>query len=198
MAQTFPTRKEADLDKVLMTEIPRILRAAESQPSLRKRLARTSGMSARTIQKWCDGKNLPSLSSYIQLARCYPQLVDLFLDLCQRRPERQRKGAGKRNAKAVPPIPSMAPDDEKIPDNVPNDVPNRIDTSSCNIRQLWFINTLLEGEKVFAPDIAAHWRVTAKTAKRDITGLKSAGLITYQGTRRSGYYELAHSRKDDD
>jgi predicted HTH transcriptional regulator len=49
----------------------------------------------------------------------------------------------------------------------------------------------LEGEKVFAPDIAAHWRVTAKTAKRDITGLKSAGLITYQGTRRSGFYELA-------
>lgn len=38
--------------------------------------------------------------------------------------------------------------------------------------------------------MAAHRRVTAKTAKRDITGLKSAGLIVYQGTRRSGFYEL--------
>jgi len=84
------------------------------------------------------------------------------------------------------------PDDKSSSENVPNDVPNRIDTSSCNIRQLWFINTLLEGEKVFAPDIAAHWRVTVKTAKRDISGLKSAGLIVYRGTRRSSFYELAY------
>jgi len=198
MAQTFPPRKEANLDKVLMSEIPKILRAAESQPSMRKRLARTSGMSPRTIQKWCEGRNIPSLSSYIHLARCYPKLVDLFLDLCQRRPERQRKGSGKKDANAIRRIHMTTADEKKLPENVPNDVPNRIDTSSCNIRQLWFINTLLEGEKVFAPDIAAHWRVTAKTAKRDITSLKSAGLITYQGTRRSGFYELAHKQKGDD
>ena len=54
MAQTFPARKDVDLDKILMREIPKILRAAESQPSMRKRLARTSGMSPRTIQKWCE------------------------------------------------------------------------------------------------------------------------------------------------
>jgi hypothetical protein len=35
-------------------------------------------------------------------------------------------------------------------------------------------------------------RETAKTAKRDITGLKSAGLIVYRGTRRIRFYELAH------
>ena len=40
MAQTFPARKEANLDKILMREIPKILRAAESQPSMRKRLTR--------------------------------------------------------------------------------------------------------------------------------------------------------------
>ena len=198
MAQTFPAQKEANLDKILMSEIPKILRAAESRPSMRKRLSRQTGLSSRTIQKWCDGKNLPSLSSYIHLARCYPKLVDLFLDLCQRRPERQRKGTAKSNARSAHPTHALAPDDKSSPENVPNDVPNRTDTSSCNIRQLWFINTLLEGEKVFAPDIAAHWRVTAKTAKRDITGLKSAGLITYQGTRRSGFYELAQERKGDD
>jgi len=39
MAQTFPARKEANLNKILMSEIPKILRAAESQPSMRKRRA---------------------------------------------------------------------------------------------------------------------------------------------------------------
>jgi len=198
MAQTFPARKEADLEKILMSEIPKILRAAESQPSMRKRLARQTGLSSRTIQKWCDGKNLPSLSSYIHLARCYPKLVDLFLDLCQRRPERQRKSAPKSDAGSAHPTHTLPLDDRNSPENVPNDVPNRIDTSSCNIRQLWFINTLLEGEKVFAPDIAAHWHVTAKTAKRDITSLKSAGLIVYRGTRRSGSYELVRRSVEGD
>lgn len=28
---------------------------------------------------------MPSLLSYIYLARCYPELIDLFLSLCQRR-----------------------------------------------------------------------------------------------------------------
>lgn len=102
MAQTFPRRKEANLDKILMSEIQRILHAAESQPSMRKRLARMSGLSPRTIQKWCDGKNMPSLSSYIHLARCYPQLVDLFLDQCQRKPERLRQSS--RKGVDLPPV----------------------------------------------------------------------------------------------
>jgi len=190
MAQTFPTRKSQNLDKILLAEIPKILRAAESQPSLRKRLARTSGMSARTIQKWCDGKNLPSLSSYIQLARCYPQLVDLFLDLCQRRPERQRKVAGKSDARPELLTRKVAPDDKKLPENVPNDVPNQIDTTACNIRQLWFISSLLDGHSISAENIATYWKVTNKTAKRDIASLRMKGLIMYVGSRRNGKYQL--------
>jgi predicted HTH transcriptional regulator len=118
-------------------------------------------------------------------------------DLCQRKPERSRKSRHKSKASSALPVTVAISDDQNPAKNVPNDVPNQIDTSSCNIRQLWFINTLLEGEKVFATDIAAHWRVTAKTAKRDITGLKSAGLIVYQGTRRSGFYELAREPEGD-
>jgi hypothetical protein len=79
---------------------------------------------------------------FVLLARNYPELVDLFLDLCQRRPERQRKGTSKSDRRSAPPIHMAAPDDKNLPENVPNDVPNRIDTSSCNIRQLWFINAL--------------------------------------------------------
>jgi len=163
-----------------------------------KRIARETGTNPRTVKAWYEGRNIPNLCGFIHLARCYPALIDLFLDQCQRRPERQRKGAAKSNARSAHPTHTLAPDNKNSPENVPNDVPNRIDTSSCNIRQLWFINTLLEGEKVFAPDIAAHWRVTAKTAKRDITSLKSAGLIVYRGTRRSGSYELVRRSVEDD
>jgi len=157
-----------------------------------KRIARETGINPRTVKAWYEGRNIPNLCGFIHLARRYPGLIDLFLDQCQRRPERQRKGAAKSDARSGHPTHTPPTDDKSSPENVPNDVPNRTDTSSCNIRQLWFINTLLEGEKVFAPDIAAHWRVTVKTAKRDISGLKSAGLIVYRGTRRSSFYELAY------
>ncbi len=159
-----------------------------------KRIARETGTNPRTVKAWYEGRNIPNLCGFIHLARCYPALIDMFLDQCQRKPERSRQSHRKAVAATLPPAHTVAPDPENFSENVPNDVPNRIDTSSCNIRQLWFINTLLEGEKVFAPDIAAHWRVTDKTAKRDITGLKSAGLIIYLGSRRSGFYELAHDQ----
>ncbi len=185
-------KTEAALIKGVVLQLRKIGGASTSAV---KRIARETGMNPRTVKAWYEGQNIPNLCGFIHLARCYPGLIDLFLDQCQRRPERQRKGAAKNDIWPTHPTHTPVSDDKNSPENVPNDVPNRIDTSSCNIRQLWFINTLLEGEKVFATDIAAHWRVTAKTAKRDITGLKSAGLITDRGTRRSGFYELVREQE---
>lgn len=182
----------AQTDDEIRSGITKILRKKfRNNPSAVKVICRDTGAALRAARNWYDGENSPSLLHFVLLARNYPELVNLFLDLCQRKPKRHQKRCRKGDVSLVPSTPTAPPCSDNLSENVPNDVPNRIDTSSCNIRQLWFINTLLEGEKVFAPDIAAHWRVTAKTAKRDITGLKSAGLITYQGTRRSGFYELA-------
>ena len=194
MAQTFPARKEANLDKILMSEIPKILRAAESQSSMRKRLARTSGMSPRTIQKWCDGKNLPSLSSYIHLARCYPGLVDLFLDLCQRRTPKaaaSRKGrlaAEAQNREIVTHLES-----QRGAKHVGNNVGNREGVGACNSRQLWFLLRLQEGAIATAEALADCWHVSVRTAERDITGLRQRGLITYSGSKRAGHYSLGQS-----
>lgn len=192
MAQTFPARKEANLDKILMSEIPKILRAAESQPSMRKRLARKSGMSPRTIQKWCDGKNMPSLSSYIHLARCYPKLVDLFLDMCQFRPTKpaaSRKGkltAEAQNSDITNPLGTS-----KGANYVGNNVGNRDGVEACNSRQLWFMLRLQEGATATAEALADCWRVSVRTAERDITGLRQRGLVAYHGSKRMGHYSLA-------
>ncbi|WP_244309903.1 DeoR family transcriptional regulator [Sphingobium fuliginis] len=36
----------------------------------------------------------------------------------------------------------------------------------------------------------AHWQVSPKTARRDIRGLQSAGLLRFEGARRNGRYRL--------
>jgi len=43
---------------------------------------------------------------------------------------------------------------------------------------------------VSAKDIAEHWKVSEKTAKRDITDLKQKCLIAFSGAAKNGSYYL--------
>lgn len=70
-----------------------------------------------------------------------------------------------------------------VPKNVPKNVP-------VNERQLWFLEQLSAGKQVRAADIAAHWKVTEKSAKRDISNLKSREVIEFVGALRNGYYRV--------
>ena len=45
-----------------------------------------------------------------------------------------------------------------------------------NQRQQWFIKQIQRDAKVSAKDIAEHWKVSEKTAKRDITDLKQKSV----------------------
>lgn len=62
------------------------------------------------------------------------------------------------------------------------------DRHSLNERQVWFLLRVGPGDRYFAEDLAAHWQVSERTAKRDIAILKDWGLIQYVGTLRRGHY----------
>ena len=44
--------------------------------------------------------------------------------------------------------------------------------------------------RVSSSDIATHWDVSQKTAKRDISDLKQKELIEFLGALKKGYYRL--------
>jgi len=67
--------------------------------------------------------------------------------------------------------------------NVPVNVP-------VNKRQQWFLNQLGAGKRVKSIDLAHHWNVTEKTAKRDIADLKNQGMIEFVGSPKTGVYHL--------
>lgn len=60
-----------------------------------------------------------------------------------------------------------------------------------NERQAWFLVRVASGGRYLAEDLAEHWHVSERTAKRDIAILKDAGLIRYVGTLRRGRYIVA-------
>jgi DeoR/GlpR family transcriptional regulator of sugar metabolism len=57
-----------------------------------------------------------------------------------------------------------------------------------NERQHWFLTLVAEGGRCGAPEIMAMWKVSLKTARRDIRGLQQANLLVYVGSRRKGRY----------
>ncbi|HSK77164.1 MAG TPA: helix-turn-helix domain-containing protein [Thermoanaerobaculia bacterium] len=81
----------------------------------------------------------------------------------------------------VPDVPLNVP--ANVPLNVPANVP-------LNGRQSWFLEALRSGERLRAKDVAAHFGVSAKTAKRDVAALRKRGLVEFEGASRNGSYSL--------
>ena len=59
-----------------------------------------------------------------------------------------------------------------------------------NDRQKWFLNQTCKGIRVSSSELAVHWDISQKTAKRDIADLKQKGVIEFSGAPKNGYYRL--------
>lgn len=78
--------------------------------------------------------------------------------------------------------------------DVPAPQPNVPATSAnvpLNDRQHWVLEQLRLGVKLQRQDIEKRFRVTEKTAKRDLSDLVGRGLIVFERTPRPGHYQLA-------
>ena len=70
-----------------------------------------------------------------------------------------------------------------VPLNVPVNVP-------VNDRQKWFLQQIGKNIRVSSSDIATHWDVSQKTAKRDVADLKQKELLEFLGAPKNGYYRF--------
>ncbi len=102
-------------------------------------------------------------------------------------PDWQEFGPALRTVLRPHPKISQAQVEAHVPTNVPINVP-------INDRQAWFLEQLRAGSKTRAADLAGHWKITEKTAKRDLAALKDKDLIEFVGPLKTGYYRL---KKDD-
>jgi len=77
--------------------------------------------------------------------------------------------------------------DVDVPVNVLMNVP-------INERQQWFLNQLKAGENIESTDLASHWNVAEKTAKRDIAYLTKQGIIEFIGPPKTWACYLKEQR----
>ena len=66
-------------------------------------------------------------------------------------------------------------------------------TDGLNERQRWILDRVACGLSARARDVAAHWRVSIKSARRDIAGLCACNLLHFVGARKNGRYHLVRA-----
>ena len=158
--------------------------------SARKIIGRKIGVDPRTIKNWYEGKSAPNLAHFITLARRSPVFVEWFL----------RQSGYDDLAKTLLVRSAMASDAAAAPQLSfysikidPNQFEEHLEViQNLNQRQVWFYSQLQEGHLVTARDLTEVWQIGSATAKRDIATLVNLGLVSYVGSRRSGFYVSAN------
>ena len=163
-----------------------------------KTIMQWTDASERSVKNWLSGESGPSGYFLMRLFAKSAAVRALVLELIT-------------DASAQPHTPQVATGIDLGTDNRPvtevetgadygdiiGDIYGDIDvTINCpgsaglNPRQEWFLERVARNEKCTAEDIASHWDITLRTAKRDIGLLRDNGKIIFVGSRRLGRYVM--------
>lgn len=158
-----------------------------------KSLMRQTDASERTIKHWLAAQHGPDTVYFLRLVATSPVIRAFVLGLIE------SPVIARQTVRPITPLPpdrvagaSKRPHPAgNDPINDPNHDPiNGPRTEGLNERQCWFLDRVGEGAHCRANDIMVQWQVSPKTARRDIRGLREAGLLRFEGARRNGCYHL--------
>ncbi|QQM28988.1 DeoR family transcriptional regulator [Martelella lutilitoris] len=164
-----------------------------------KQLMRQTDASERTVKHWLSGQHGPDTVYFLRLVVSSPVIRAFVIGLIEgpasRRipdPVDRYSLATAKDAYAVGEA-ALDPSNRRNPQNDPENDPdcdpiNVPETIELNERQHWFLARIGEGGRCGATEIMATWKVSLKTARRDIRGLQQANLLVYVGSRRKGRY----------
>lgn len=155
-------------------------------PSSIKRIGRLTSANLRAIKNWYIAKNAPSSRYLLLLARMSPSILRFILmqvggedlwdvfDLFQRQMLK----------------PKALIDEGSLGSNETKEAPKTVTSRLPHERQTWFMEQLIDGQTVSAEHLMDQWNVNLRTARRDISDLVQADRIAFNGSRKSGRYEL--------
>jgi len=185
-------------DKMVAALVAGILRQDQPKSDApMKRIELATGVNRNSISKWYHGSNAPKSAHLLLLAKSYPNILRMILqlinrgdiwELCLRHSIPQKMLSARPKTRTRQSIYK----DRFVSINV---VVDALTSGQLNKRQLWFLGRLQQGDSVKAENIVSVWRSTPRTARRDIAGLIAVRLIRFTGARRNGRYELYDRKK---
>lgn len=163
-----------------------------------KHVMKLTEASERTVKHWLSGQHGPDTVFFLRLVVSSPVIRAFVIGLIE-----SSQGAGddrhgvdqkaarrpSKTSDTQPPRQDRRQND-RINDPKTDPINDPI-TDALNERQRWFLGRVAAGHRCRAADICSHWKVSAKTARRDIAALSAMGLIRFTGARRNGRYRPA-------
>ncbi len=160
--------------------------AKESSPV--KKISQKTGIPPTTIKKWYTSKKPPSIGHFLMLSKHYPEVLKAFLEM-----------SGHAYLTAYVRSTTTANDENKMPISAGafRDILNAVNVPKniFNERQTWFLIRLQRTNTARAEDIAVEFKVSLKTALRDIKELKEAEQIRFVGSKRMGKYAIIENKR---
>ena len=179
-----PSFQEAYLEEKVGELVSRALREEhEREASPMKQISKKTSIAPDSVKRWYTSKKPPSLGHFLMLVQNYPEILKAFLSMV---------GHGYLAAHVRPAAVANS-EGETLPSvAVFRDIPDisNVPKNPLNERQAWFLIRLQRTGEARAEDIAAHFKVALKTARRDIEGLKMTGKVRFIGSKRMGAYEI--------
>jgi hypothetical protein len=187
----FPKKTPAEIELKITKNLKKILRDHyHESPSALKWICLKTGAHERAARNWYNGLNTPRSGHLLALARSYPAVLQMLLELIERpdlaamcspqRPSARHQGKNEKTG-------ASARDEGAISCTI-NVTINLSISGKLNQRQLWFLGMLQHGQNVKAENITRTWSVSLRTAKYDIAAMIDAGLIRFVGIRGTGRY----------
>lgn len=170
-----------------------------------KQLMRQTDASERTVKHWLSGQHGPDTVYFLRLVVSSPVIRAFALGLIEGPASRRISDpidrysiTAARDAYTAGEAAldlSNRRNQQNDPKNGPDRDPiNDPETVELNERQHWFLRRVVDGDRCGATEIMSTWRVSLKTARRDIRGLQQAKLLVYVGSRRKGWYRRTQRR----
>lgn len=171
-----------------------------------KRLMLQTDASERAVKHWLSAQHGPGTLYFLRLLVSSPVIRAFVLGLIEGPASRQISGRVDRFSQMIAKDAYLVgeaaagasgrgygkSDPKDDPDRDPINDP---ETVELNERQHWFLSRVAEGGRCGAAEIMAMWKVSLKTARRDIHGLQQAKLLVYIGSRRKGRYCCIQRRR---
>lgn len=161
-----------------------------------KTIMHWTGASERSVKNWLSGEFGPSGYFLMRLCVKSPAVRELVMELLAECDASRALQAGTASeslpgAKEQSPAPGSHRANGDIYSDIYGDIDVTINVTNhrrLNPRQEWFLDRVALGERCTAEDIANHWQVALRTAKRDIALLRDNGRVRFEGSQRLGRY----------
>ena len=163
-----------------------------------KQVMKLTDASERTVKHWLSGQHGPDTVFFLRLVTSSPVIRAFVIGLIESSQGAGdgRQGVDQKASRRPPKTSDTQPlrqdrrQNDRINDPKTDPINDPI-TDALNERQRWFLGRVAAGHRCRATDICGHWKVSAKTARRDIAALSATGLIRFTGARRNGRYRSA-------